>query len=64
MRTVIGRVTWGPKKRPLHYSYDESANESAEALEEEAVQIEEATPAEDTEPIEHIEPDDTSAPPS
>ena len=47
-----------PKKRPRHYSYDESVDEPAQLLEQEPVEIEEETPSEDTEPIEGIEPED------
>lgn len=48
----------GPRKRPLHYSYDQNVDEPATLLEQEEVDIEEETPAEDTEPIEQIEPED------
>ena len=47
-----------PKKRPRHYSYDESVDEPAKLLEQEAVEIEREIPSEDTEPIERIEPED------
>jgi hypothetical protein len=47
-----------PKKRSQHYSYDESANEPAQVLEEEAVEVEEELPAEVTDPIEQIEPEE------
>jgi hypothetical protein len=47
-----------PKKRPRHYSYDESVDEPAQLLEQEPVEIEQETPSEDTEPIEGIEPED------
>jgi hypothetical protein len=47
-----------PKKRPRHYSYDESVNEPAKLLEQEAVEIEEETPSEDSESIEGVEPED------
>ncbi len=51
-----------PKKRPRHYSYDESVDEPAKLLEEEAVEIEQETPSEDTEPIEGVESDDRDIP--
>jgi hypothetical protein len=53
-----------PKKRSRHYSYNESVDEPARLLEEEAVEVEEELPAEDTDSIESIEPDDASAPPA
>ena len=51
-----------PKKRQKHHSYDESVDEAAKLLEQEAVEIERAIPSEDTPPIERIEPDDHEAP--
>jgi hypothetical protein len=48
----------GPKKRPRHHSYDESVDEPADLLEQEAVEIEKEVPAEDTGTIERIEPAD------
>jgi hypothetical protein len=51
-----------PKKRQRHYSYDESVNEPAKLLEEEAVEIEEEIPAEDTEAVERAEPEDRALP--
>jgi hypothetical protein len=47
-----------PKKRPRHYSYDESVDEPGKLLEQEAVEIEKEVPSEDTEPIERVEPED------
>jgi hypothetical protein len=52
------KVETPPKKRPRHYSYDESVDEPAKLLEQEAVDIEEEIPSEDTEPVEGVEPDD------
>jgi hypothetical protein len=51
-----------PKKRQKHHSYDESVDESAKLLEQEAVEIEREIPSEDTPLIERIEPDDREAP--
>ena len=51
-----------PKKRQRHYSYDESVNEPAKLLEEEAVEIEEEIPAEDNEAVERTEPEDRVLP--
>lgn len=47
-----------PKKRARHHSYDESVDEPAKLLEQEAVEIEKETPCEDTRGIERIEPED------
>jgi hypothetical protein len=47
-----------PKKRPRHHSYDESVDEPAKLLEQEAVEIEKETPSEDTPAIERLEPED------
>jgi hypothetical protein len=41
-----------PKRRQKHYSYDESVDEPAKLLEEEAVDVEEAAPLEDNESVE------------
>ena len=43
------RAKTSPKKRPRHHSYDESVDEPAKLLEQEAVEIEQETPSEDTE---------------
>jgi hypothetical protein len=51
-----------PKKRQEHHSYDESVDESAKLLEQEAVEIEREIPSEDTPLIERIEPDDREPP--
>jgi hypothetical protein len=40
------------------YSYEESVNEPAKLLEQEAVEIEEEIPSEDSESIEGVEPED------
>jgi hypothetical protein len=51
-----------PKKRPKHHSYDESVDEPATLLEQEAVEIEKETPSEDTRAIERGAPDERGAP--
>jgi hypothetical protein len=51
-----------PKKRQRHHSYDESVDESAKLLEQEAVEIEREIPSEDTPLIERIDPDDREPP--
>ena len=51
-----------PKKRARHHSYDESVDEPAKLLEQEAVEIERETPSEDTAAIEKVELDDPEAP--
>ena len=51
-----------PKKRAGHHSYDESVDEPAKLLEQEAVEIEKETPSEDTVVIERIVPDDREPP--
>jgi hypothetical protein len=51
-----------PKKRPRHCSYDESVDEPAQLLEQEAVEIEQETPSEDTIAVERVEPDEREPP--
>lgn len=51
-----------PKKRPRHHSYDESVDEPATLLEQEAVEIEKETPSEDSAAIETFDPDDRALP--
>jgi hypothetical protein len=51
-----------PKKRQKHHSYDESVDQSAKLLEQEAVEIEREIPSEDTPAIERIEPDEREVP--
>jgi hypothetical protein len=51
-----------PKKRPRHHSYDESVDEPAKLLEQEAVEIETETPSEDTIAVERVEPDEREPP--
>jgi hypothetical protein len=51
-----------PKKRARHHSYDESVDEPAKLLEQEAVEIEKEIPSEDTPAIERLEPDDRQLP--
>jgi hypothetical protein len=48
-----------PKERPRHHAYDESVNEPANLLEQEAVEIEKEISTEDTRAIERIEPADS-----
>jgi hypothetical protein len=45
-------TTTVPKKRQKHHSFDESVDEPAKLLDEEAVDVEEATPLEDNESVE------------
>ena len=59
---VYGKAETPPKKRPRHYSYDESVDEPARLLEQEPVEIEQETPLEDTEPVEGVESDDRDIP--
>lgn len=51
-----------PKKRPRHHSYDESVDEPAKLLAQEAVEIETETPSEDSAAIEKVDPDDRALP--
>jgi hypothetical protein len=44
-----------PKRRQQRHSYDESVNESAKAIEDEAVEIEREAPSEENEPVETVE---------
>lgn len=41
-----------PKKRRTHHSYDDNVEEASKLIEDEAVAIETETPAEENEPIE------------
>ena len=59
--SVDRRARVVPRKRPKHHSYDESVDEPAKLLEQEAVEIEEEIPAEDTEAIERPEPEENAA---
>jgi hypothetical protein len=52
-----------PKKRQSHHSYDESVDEPARLIENEAVEIEAEVPAEENESVEKSEQEDKSAPP-
>ncbi|HEY7665324.1 MAG TPA: hypothetical protein VH934_19575 [Xanthobacteraceae bacterium] len=51
-----------PKKRQRHHSYDESVDEPAKLLEQEAVEIEEEIPLDDSEAVERAEPEDRELP--
>ena len=46
--------TVGPK-RQKHHSFDESVDEPAKLINEEAVDVEDAVPLEDNEPIESVD---------
>ncbi|MCZ7656878.1 MAG: hypothetical protein M5U07_03030 [Xanthobacteraceae bacterium] len=46
-----------PKKRQRHHSYDESVNEPARVIEDEAVAVENEAPAEENAPEQRPEPD-------
>ncbi len=50
-----------PKKRQRHHSYDESVDEPAKLIENEAVEVEAEVPAEENEPVERIEQKDEPA---
>jgi hypothetical protein len=54
MKTATSEKIRGtvPKKRQKHHSYDESVDEPAKLIEDEAVDIEEAVPLEENEPVE------------
>ena len=53
-----------PKKRQRHHSYDESVDEPAKLIENEAVDIEAARPLEENEPVEGTEDKNDSEPPA
>jgi hypothetical protein len=53
-----------PKRRQKHLSYDESVDEPAKLIEDEAVEIEQELPAEENEPLESIEETKTSDTPA
>lgn len=53
----------GPK-RGKHFSYDESVDESAALIKEEAVEVEAEVPAEENEPVESVDPEDNPPPPA
>jgi hypothetical protein len=50
-----------PKRRQQHHSYDESVDESAKLIEDEAVEIEQEAPSEENEPTQRV--DDSPPPP-
>jgi hypothetical protein len=62
MKTMTGGQSNAtvPKRRQRHHSYDESVDEPAKLIEDEAVEIEEELPAEENEPVERIEKDNSS----
>jgi hypothetical protein len=60
--TTCKQSVAGPKKRPRHYSYDESVDEPGKLLEQEAVETEAEIPSEDSEAIERPEPTDSDGP--
>jgi hypothetical protein len=51
-----------PKQRQRHHSYDESVDEPAKVIEEEAVDVEDAVPLEDNEPVEGADEDSDTEP--
>jgi hypothetical protein len=53
-----------PKKRQRHHSYDESVDEPAKLIENEAVDIEEAVPLEENEPVEGADEKNDEPPPA
>ena len=63
MHTAKARteVKTSPKKRPRHYSYDESVDEPGKLLEQGAVEIEKEVPSEDTESVKTVKPEDRDA---
>jgi len=54
--------TSGPKQREQHHSYNETVDEPAKLIDNEAVEIEREVPAEDNEPIERIAGENASKP--
>ena len=50
----------GPDPRKRHHSFDESLNEPAKLVENEAVEVEEERPAEENEPVQQVESPDAS----
>jgi len=54
---------FGPKQRKKHHSYDESVDEPAKLIDDEAVEIEREVPAEDSDPIERTDDAIPSKPP-
>jgi hypothetical protein len=62
MKAANGSEEVVPKKRQKHHSYDESADEPAKLLEQEAVEIEAEIPSEDSEAVERVAPEDGDVP--
>lgn len=59
MRSNRGQlISTVPKGRKKHHSYDESVDEPAKLIADEAVEVEEEGPAEENEPVEQIEDKD------
>ena len=56
-------ATVPPKGRKMHHSYDESVDEPAKLIAEEAAEVEEEGPAEENEPVEQIDDKDAPDPP-
>lgn len=57
-------TTTVPKQRQKHHSFDESVDEPAKLLEEEAVDVEEAVPLEDNESVEGADEQNNSVGPA
>jgi hypothetical protein len=61
---LVRSIVSGPDPRKRHHSFDESLDEPAKLLEDEATDVEEERPAEENEPVEQVEkpdPSDSSA---
>lgn len=58
-----GKDRTGPKKRDKHFSYDESLDEAAKAIDSEPVDVETEVPAEENEPVEGAREEDKPPPP-
>jgi len=64
MPIMADNRTIGPKQRQKHHSYDESVDEPAKLIDDEAVEVEREAPAEANESAETIERENTSEPPA
>ena len=53
-----------PKQRQRHHSYDESVDEPAKLIEDEAVDVEGAVPLEESEPVEGADEKNNERPPA
>lgn len=61
MNTALVRSSMaGPSPRKRHHSFDETLDEPAKLLEDEAVEVEAERPAEKNEPVEQVEGPDAS----